>query len=144
MENTTSNLVWIPSLLIELHLYLSQDLVIWCDNLSSMTFASNPMHHAQTKYIKLDFHYVWKTFKQTVVYATYLRIWAKCIWDSKNWRITYFNGVFTTQELILLCYFFILNRSSLFSWCMLMTLSSQAMITSRFKNLLIIWINYLL
>ena len=31
---------------------------VWCDNLSSIALASNPVFHARTKYIEVDYHYI--------------------------------------------------------------------------------------
>ena len=33
---------------------------VWCDNLSSIILASNPVFHARTKHIEVDYHYVCK------------------------------------------------------------------------------------
>lgn len=32
--------------------------ILWCDNTSSITLASNPIFQFCTKYIELDYHYV--------------------------------------------------------------------------------------
>ena len=31
---------------------------IWCDNLSAIAIASNPVFHARTKHVEVDYHYV--------------------------------------------------------------------------------------
>ena len=32
--------------------------IIWCDNVSALSLASNPISHARTKHIEVDYHYI--------------------------------------------------------------------------------------
>ena len=50
-------LIWIQSLLKELCLLISS-LTIWCDNLSSIHLAQNPVFHSYAKNIELDLHFI--------------------------------------------------------------------------------------
>lgn len=45
-------------LLKEIHLPLKEIPIVWCDNLSSISLASNLVFHAQTKHIALKYHFV--------------------------------------------------------------------------------------
>ncbi|KAJ4779344.1 polyprotein [Rhynchospora pubera] len=55
---TTSELLWISYLLAELKYSVCQQPTLWCDNLGATFLASNPVFHARTKHIELDFHFV--------------------------------------------------------------------------------------
>ena len=51
--------MWIRSLLDELHVHLSSQIaLLWCDNLSASSQASNPVIHTRTKDIDVDVHYI--------------------------------------------------------------------------------------
>uniref|UniRef100_A0A2N9H2P5 Reverse transcriptase Ty1/copia-type domain-containing protein n=1 Tax=Fagus sylvatica TaxID=28930 RepID=A0A2N9H2P5_FAGSY len=51
-------LCWVHSLLKDLGIYLTDPPVLWCDNVSALAIASNPVFHARTKHIEVDFHFV--------------------------------------------------------------------------------------
>ncbi|KAM1137228.1 hypothetical protein ACFX2B_034855 [Malus domestica] len=61
---TATELSWLRSFFKDLHLHLSQP-TIWCDNVSSIALASNPVFHSRTKHLEVDYHYV----REKVVHA---------------------------------------------------------------------------
>lgn len=58
IANFVAELIWIQSLLKELGVYQSSTPVLWCDNLGATYLTTNPVFHARTKHIEVDFHFV--------------------------------------------------------------------------------------
>jgi hypothetical protein len=50
--------LWIQGLLTELHCPLTRPVLLNCDNLSVTYLAANPIFHARTKHIAIDYHFV--------------------------------------------------------------------------------------
>ncbi|CAM8947373.1 unnamed protein product [Rhodiola kirilowii] len=57
MAYTTAALSWFRSLFCDLHLHLAC-LRLWCDNISAISLASNPVFHARTRHVEIDYHFV--------------------------------------------------------------------------------------
>ena len=49
---------WLRQLLGELRVPLPKATVVFCDNISSVYMAANPVNHRRTKHIELDIHFV--------------------------------------------------------------------------------------
>jgi hypothetical protein len=58
LTSAIAELYWIRMVLRDLGIFLSNTLVLWCDNLSALALASNPVFHARTKHIEVDYHFV--------------------------------------------------------------------------------------
>jgi hypothetical protein len=56
-----TELLWLQSLLSELGITNSHPPVLWCDNLRATFLAANPVFHAKTKHIELDFYFIRET-----------------------------------------------------------------------------------
>jgi hypothetical protein len=54
----TTKLFWLHMLLYELRITLPLAPVVWCDNVNAVALASNPIYHACTKHIEVDYHFV--------------------------------------------------------------------------------------
>ena len=45
-------------ILKDLGIFLSLPPMLWCDSVSALALASNPIFHARTKHIEIDYHYI--------------------------------------------------------------------------------------
>jgi histone deacetylase 1/2 len=58
MANATAELMWVQTLLKELGIQAPRYARLWCDNLGATYLSANPVFHARTKHIEVDFHFV--------------------------------------------------------------------------------------
>ena len=53
-----SSSIWIDSVLKELGVAQQRTPILWCDNLGATYLTANPVFHARTEHIEIDFHFV--------------------------------------------------------------------------------------
>ncbi len=58
VANVCVELHWVCHLLSELGVSLNRSPSIWCDNSSAVFLAVNPVFHARTRHVEVDFHFV--------------------------------------------------------------------------------------
>ncbi|XP_031275019.1 uncharacterized protein LOC116133454 [Pistacia vera] len=58
MAQTAAEITWLTFILRDLQVPLMTPPVLFCDNLSSLFMTVNPMFHARSKHIELDYHYI--------------------------------------------------------------------------------------
>lgn len=70
LANTTAEVMWLSQLLKDLLISIPCPLVLWCDNISAIALASNPIFHARTKHVEVDSHFIREKVLEQI--ATYL------------------------------------------------------------------------
>jgi hypothetical protein len=58
LADGTAEILWICSLLTELWVPSSTVTTLWCDNLGATFLSANPVFHARTKHVEIDYHFV--------------------------------------------------------------------------------------
>lgn len=58
VANATTEVMWIQKLLEELGVESPKVAQLWCDNIGATYLAANPVFHARTKHIEVDYHFV--------------------------------------------------------------------------------------
>ncbi|KAL6335120.1 hypothetical protein AAG906_027180 [Vitis piasezkii] len=64
LANSTVEIMWLQSLLSKLGFSSSNPATLWCDNVGVIYLCSNPVFHARTKHIKLDYHFIREQVQQ--------------------------------------------------------------------------------
>ncbi len=58
LANCIADLAWVRMILKDLGIFLGTPPTIWCDNLSALAMASNPVFHSRTKHVEVDYHFI--------------------------------------------------------------------------------------
>ncbi|XP_019182546.1 PREDICTED: uncharacterized protein LOC109177599 [Ipomoea nil] len=58
LADVSAEVTWVVSLLKELGLHSSHPATLWCDNLEATYLCANPVFHARTKHVEIDYHFV--------------------------------------------------------------------------------------
>ncbi|KAM0072744.1 putative RNA-directed DNA polymerase [Helianthus debilis subsp. tardiflorus] len=58
LADTVAELTWLEKLLRELCVPITTAPTLWCDNLGATYLSANPVFHARTKHVEIDFHFV--------------------------------------------------------------------------------------
>lgn len=58
VANVSAELSWLRFLLAELGVVLSTCPTVWCDNIGAVFLSHNPVFHARTRHIEVDYHFV--------------------------------------------------------------------------------------
>jgi hypothetical protein len=66
IANTTAEIMWIQILLQELGIDSPRAAKLWCDNIGAKYLSANPVFHARTKHIEVDYHFVRERVSRSV------------------------------------------------------------------------------
>jgi len=58
LANDTAEFIWLQYLLTDLQIASVSAPIIWCDNLGATYLSVNPVFHACTKHVEVDYHFV--------------------------------------------------------------------------------------
>jgi histone deacetylase 1/2 len=58
VADATAEVMWIQTLLQELKVSTPKAAKLWCDNIGAKYLSANPVFHARTKHIEVDYHFV--------------------------------------------------------------------------------------
>jgi hypothetical protein len=58
LANAAAEVMWVQKLLSELKIPHPKVARLWCDNLGAKYLTKNPVFHARTKHVEIDFHFV--------------------------------------------------------------------------------------
>ncbi|XP_020698616.2 uncharacterized protein LOC110111194 [Dendrobium catenatum] len=72
LATATTNIIWLRRLLEEFQLDLSQPTQLFCDNISAMAIATNPIFHARMKHIEIDFQFIRDCLKNRVLQLAHI------------------------------------------------------------------------
>ncbi|KAJ8763312.1 hypothetical protein K2173_001450 [Erythroxylum novogranatense] len=67
LANATAKLMWLRTLLREIGYLPLQLATLWCDNVSVIYLTSNPVFHALTKHVEIDYHFIRDQIRQATV-----------------------------------------------------------------------------
>jgi hypothetical protein len=57
LTNATAELIWVETLMCELGVSFEEKPCLWCDNLGATYLSPNPVFHARTRHIEIDFYF---------------------------------------------------------------------------------------
>jgi len=58
LADGTAEVIWLQYLLTDLQVPSVSTPTIWCDNLGATYLSANPIFHARTKHVEVDYHFV--------------------------------------------------------------------------------------
>jgi hypothetical protein len=72
LANTTAEIIWVQKLLTELGISHNPMARLWCDNISATYLSVNPVFHARTKHIEINFHFVRERVAQKLLEVRFI------------------------------------------------------------------------
>jgi hypothetical protein len=72
MALTVTEMYWLRMLFKELHIPLLSTPCLWVDNIGALALSSNPVYHARTKHIEVDYHFIREKIFNKDIVARYI------------------------------------------------------------------------
>jgi hypothetical protein len=72
LANVTTEVMWMQTLLHELRIPSPRAARLWCDNLCAKYLSANPVFHARTKHIEMDYHFVRERVSKKLLEIEYI------------------------------------------------------------------------
>lgn len=72
LANATAELIWVHALLGELGVSQRHPPIVWCDNIGATFLSANPVLHARTKHIEIDFYFVRERVAQKLLQIRFI------------------------------------------------------------------------
>jgi hypothetical protein len=72
VANATAESMWVQKLLEELQVSHHPVTHLWCDNIGAKYLSANPIFHARTKHIEINFHFVRERVAQKLLDIRYI------------------------------------------------------------------------
>ena len=73
MSQGLSEMLWVRNLLRELKILRQGSLKVWCDNMSAINIANNPVQHERTKHVEIDRFFIKEKIDAGIISLAYVR-----------------------------------------------------------------------
>lgn len=73
IANATAEIMWVTTLLREIGYAPAASATLWCDNVSAIYLTSNPVFHARTKHVEIDYHFIRDQIRLGIVSIRFLK-----------------------------------------------------------------------
>ena len=72
LTQATKEAIWLRSLLAELNYHQQGVTILFEDNQSAIALAKNPVHHAWSKHIDIQHHFIWEKIESNEIEVSYM------------------------------------------------------------------------